>query len=103
MLAPPALNLNGGSQIGFASVESGRYYITLPAQGQRDERSVIFANGENVQFNACAEKRPRLGSESNAKAAPPTSVEILIRMLLIGGIKCFMMKRIRAAYHARNA
>jgi hypothetical protein len=60
---------------------------------------------ENVQFNdaACAEKRPRLGSESNAKAATPTSVEILIRMLLIGGIKCFMMKRIRAAYHARNA
>ena len=58
-------------------------------------------------FNSMMRRAPKSArawaAKATAKAATPTSVEILIRMLLIGGIKCFMMKRIRAAYHARNA
>jgi hypothetical protein len=50
----------------------------------------------NSMMQACAEERlrlPRLGTptKATAKAATPASVEILIKMLLIGAIKCFIM------------
>jgi hypothetical protein len=46
-------------------------------------------------FNSMMRRAPKSArawaAKATAKAATPTSVEILIRMLLIGGIKCFMM------------
>jgi hypothetical protein len=56
MQAPPALKLNGGSQIGFVSVETGRYYITQinAMSGQLFSQTV-----ENVQFNGQRKQQPR--------------------------------------------